>query len=158
MKRLRLALLAFGFCLAVGLPLAAMAGPIPNSTPDADGDGIEDDFDNCTAAKNPTQADTDHDGCGQFCDFDFNNDGSVVKNGDVALAATQVGKLTCGPTGAPPCPGPPYNCCACDFNQDGVCKGGELAAISASIGKKPGPSGMTNAVCDPTKCGCTPAP
>jgi len=157
MKRLRLIALAFGFCLAVGLPLAAMAGPTPGGT-DTDTDGVENAFDNCTLAKNPTQVDTDHDGCGQFCDFDFNNDGSVVKAGDLALAASQVGKLTCGPTGAPPCPGPPYNCCVCDFNQDGVCKAGELAAISAQVGKKAGPSGMTNAVCDPTKCGCTPAP
>jgi len=152
MKRLRLTALAFGFCLVVGLPLAAMAGPIPTGTPDTDGDGVEDAFDNCTTSKNPTQVDKDHDGCGQFCDFDWNNDG-LVKAGEVSLAGSQFGSVAC----ATP-PGPPFNNCVCDFNQDGFCKAGEVSAIGSSFGKKPGPSGITNAVCKPTRCACTPAP
>lgn len=151
MKRLRLAALAFGFCLAMGLPLAAMAGPVPGGI-DSDSDGVENAFDNCTSAKNPTQVDTDHDGCGQFCDFDWNNDG-IVKAGELALAGSQFGSPACG---APP--GPPFNNCQCDFNQDGVCKAGELATIGAAFGKKPGPSGITNAVCKTARCACTPAP
>jgi len=151
MKRLRLTALAFGFCLAVGLPLAAMAGPIPGGA-DTDADGVENAFDNCTNVKNPTQVDTDHDGCGQFCDFDWNNNG-VVSVGEVTLAAGQFNSPACG---APP--GPPFNNCVCDFNQNGVCAVGEVTAIAATFNKKPGPSGITNAVCKPTRCQCTPAP
>ena len=143
MKRLRLLTLAFGFCLAMGLPLAAMAGPIPTGAPDTDADGVEDAFDNCTTVKNPTQVDTDHDGCGQFCDFDWNNDG-IVKAGEVNLAGTQFGLASC----ANP-PGPPFNNCVC---------AGEVNAIAGAFGKKPGPSGITNAVCIPARCACTPAP
>ena len=109
---------------------------------DDDNDSAPDTADNCQFVANFTQVDTDQDGYGQFCDFDFNNDGSLVNNGDFALALSQVGNLTCGPTGVPPCPGPPYNCCVCDFNQDGICKNGEAAAVGAQIGKKPGPSGL----------------
>jgi len=143
--------LAFGFCLVVGLPLAAMAGPLPGGA-DTDGDGVENAFDNCTTRSNAGQVDTDHDGCGQFCDFDWNNDG-VVKAGEVTKAASQFGSAAC----ATP-PGPPYNNCVCDFNQDGVCKAGEVTSIAASFGQKPGPSGITNAGCKPSLCQCTPAP
>ena len=119
---------------------------------DSDADGIGDACDNCTLVKNPTQVDTDHDGCGQSCDFDWNNDG-IVKAGEIGLAAPQFGLAACG---APP--GPPFNNCACDFDQDGICKAGEVAAVAASFGTKPGPSGITTAVCNPARCDCTPAP
>jgi hypothetical protein len=153
MKRLRLLTLAFGFCLAVGLPLAAMAGPVPGGT-DTDLDGVEDAFDNCTARKNPTQVDTDHDGCGQFCDFDWNNDG-LVSNAEFNKAAKQGGSALCG---SPACPGPPFNCCVCDFNQDGACTNAEINQIAKAVGTKPGVSGITNAVCKTGRCQCTPAP
>jgi len=151
MKRLRLIALAFGFCLAVGLPLAAMAGPTPGGT-DTDGDGVEDAFDNCTLRKNPTQVDTDHDGCGQFCDFDWNNSG-LVQLSEYNKAAKQAGDPIC----ATP-PGPPFNNCVCDFDQNGVCTTAELNQINKTVGLKPGTSGITNAVCDPALCQCTPAP
>lgn len=153
MKRLRIAALAFGFCLAMGLPLAAMAGPVPGGV-DSDSDGVENAFDNCSSTKNPTQVDSDHDGCGQFCDFDWNNNGTV-SIGEVTSAANQFGNPACG---SPSCSGPPFSCCTCDFNQNGVCAIGEVTTIANAFGKKPGPSGITNAVCKPTRCQCTPAP
>jgi hypothetical protein len=75
--KVRFTALLAGFCLVVGLPLAAMAGPTPGG-PDSETptpDGVEDAFDNCTAASNADQKDVDHDGCGDRCDGDFDQSG-----------------------------------------------------------------------------------
>src|SRR5690625_4036643 len=45
------------------------------SKPDADGDGIPDDEDNCPYDYNPDQKDTDGDGVGDVCDDDIDGDG-----------------------------------------------------------------------------------
>ena len=42
---------------------------------DFDGDGVEDEFDNCSERANPTQDDTDGDFCGNLCDADYDDDG-----------------------------------------------------------------------------------
>jgi len=87
--KISLMALVAGFCLVVGLPLAATAGPTPGS-PDGDGDGVEDFFDNCYLAPdtNADQKDTDHDGCGNVCDFDTNNDGAVTPTDFTAFKAS----------------------------------------------------------------------
>ena len=43
--------------------------------PDTDGDGVNDDVDNCPSDANPDQADNDGDGIGDVCDPDDDNDG-----------------------------------------------------------------------------------
>jgi hypothetical protein len=78
--KISLIALVAGFCLVVGLPLAATAGPTPGG-PDTDGDGVENAFDNCPAAVNPAQKDLDHDNCGDFCDCDYDNN-TVCNSGD----------------------------------------------------------------------------
>lgn len=67
--------------LAIGLSFGSFAGSIP----DADGDGVPDQYDNClnlpngpdgaTGACN-SQEDGDPDGYGNPCDYDPNNDGA----------------------------------------------------------------------------------
>jgi hypothetical protein len=45
---------------------------------DLDGDGVDDCEDNCSDRPNPDQDDTDGDDCGNLCDADYNQDGTVV--------------------------------------------------------------------------------
>ena len=44
---------------------------------DFDLDGVGDTVDNCSEAPNPMQDDIDADDCGNLCDADYDNDGSV---------------------------------------------------------------------------------
>lgn len=44
---------------------------------DADGDGVADGRDNCPRTANADQLDSNGNGLGNACDFDFNNDGRV---------------------------------------------------------------------------------
>jgi len=82
--KISLMALVVGFCLVAGLPLTATAGPTPGGPVGTDGDGLEDYFDNCYLVSNPSQKDTDHDGCGNACDADYNNDG-VVNGSDTSI-------------------------------------------------------------------------
>ena len=44
---------------------------------DSDGDGFEDNVDNCTLIANPAQRDSNADGYGNMCDGDFSDDGVI---------------------------------------------------------------------------------
>ncbi len=55
-----------------------------HNLPDSDGDGIEDVWDNCSAAANPNQRDSNGDGYGNACDADLDDNG-VVNFFDLAL-------------------------------------------------------------------------
>ena len=54
---------------------------------DSDGDGIDDNSDNCTLTFNPAQNDTDGDFFGNLCDADFNND-NIIDDSDLSLLRT----------------------------------------------------------------------
>lgn len=110
MKISLMALIA-GFCLVVGFPLAATAGPTPGG-PNSDADSVENAFDNCVSAPNPEQKDFDHDGCGDVCDCDYNND-TVCNLSDFGIMASCFGH--------PTAPGDPLYNPAVDCNCDGVC-------------------------------------
>lgn len=110
---------------------------------DSDGDGFDDNKDNCTLVANPLQRDTDGDYNGNMCDADFNNDFTVNAldlgimrvrfltpdpdadlNGDAFVDLQDVGIMrqlylaAPGPTGADPGQPP----CDCYFSFD--CNGG----------------------------------
>lgn len=135
MKTGLMALVA-GFCFLVGLPLAATAGPTPGGPSAADGDGIENFFDNCLNVGNPDQKDFDHDGCGNLCDSDANNDG-VVNASDFTLFKSSYLKSDNG--AAPDDPG--YNA-NFDATCEGIVNASDFTIFKANYLKVTGPSGM----------------
>ena len=54
---------------------------------DTDGDGVDDDVDNCPLVANADQTDTDDDGLGDACDTDDDNDGVADNNDNCPLTA-----------------------------------------------------------------------
>lgn len=140
MMKVKLLALAFGFFLVAG---AAYAGPLPGG-PNADGDSVEDAFDNCTVIPNDAQSDTDHDGCGNFCDADRDQDGT-------AGISDLVG---CSDTFGTACA--PYGPSCCDLDGDGVVGIYDLVYTSDNfqLPTGTGPSGITTAQCNPSLCDC----
>jgi len=69
MKRTMMAL-ACAFLLAAGFAALSNAGV---TLPDADLDGVPDEWDNCSIDMNASQLDSDLDGIGNACDCDFDN-------------------------------------------------------------------------------------
>ena len=60
------------------LAAAALFILYPVSARGDDGDGIDDDADNCLGLANPEQRDSDEDGYGNACDADVDGDGLVT--------------------------------------------------------------------------------
>jgi hypothetical protein len=98
---------------------------------DADGDGVSDGSDNCLAAHNSAQLDSDADGFGNACDADYTNDGRVGGR-DVVRLFAGFGALR----------GEPRYAEALDEDGDGVIGAREYLLFSAAYGKAPGPSGL----------------
>jgi hypothetical protein len=90
---------------------------------DTDGDGIVDEVDNCTLIPNLSQLDADHDGFGNACDADLNNDNVV---NFVDLARLKQAFFTADP--------------AADLNGDGVVNFADLAIMKRAVFGKPGPA------------------
>ena len=102
--------------------------------PDSDGDAVADADDNCLLKFNPDQIDTDADGCGNQCDADFTQDGTVG-SGDFFRMAGAYGSLV--PPASPNIdvgPDPP----------DGVIGAADFFILGTSYGGPPGPSGTTS--------------
>jgi hypothetical protein len=131
--------LTVGFFLAVGLPLAASAGPLPSSSGDSDGDTVKDAFDNCTLKPNANQLDADHDACGDVCDQNIQGDcdgNHAVGVGDFNKLTSSWGQL----------PG------LCDVDGNGATAIGDFNLISSHWGNVLGPSGITTANRDLVAC------
>jgi len=101
----------------------------PAFADDFDGDGVEDEFDNCLEAMNPAQDDTDGDGCGNVCDRDYDNSGIVgypdLFESDAAFGTSDEEK--------------------CHFEPIPGCtvSGKNFGIILFRFGTAPGPSGTT---------------
>jgi hypothetical protein len=93
--------------------------------PDTDQDGVPDDADNCKLVANTDQRDTDHDGYGNLCDPDFNNDG-VVNFTDLARLKASFFKANA----------------LIDMNGDGIVNFTDLARLKSFFLRAPGPSGL----------------
>jgi len=101
------------------------------STPDSDGDGVGDGQDNCKFVSNATQCDSDHDGFGNRCDGDLNNNGSTNAF-DTPLFRAQIGLPSVAPT---------YN--VADLNCNGSVNSFDTPIFRSLQGLPPGPSGLT---------------
>lgn len=98
---------------------------------DQDNDSIVDEFDNCTLTFNPLQRDTDGDGCGNYCDGDYNQDG-IVGGPDFTIFAYAFGAGTPG--------NPGFNTNA-DVNGDSIVGGPDYTWFAIQFGDYfPGPS------------------
>jgi len=144
--KIRLLALAFGFFLVGG---TAYAGPTPGGA-DTDSDTVEDVFDNCTAVVNPTQTDTDHNGCGDACTQPITCDA----NGDTAVGAPD--QIIIGANFGMTVPIGTLGDCRAPAPGDGTVGAPDLVGVGSEFLNMVGPSGITTAQCDPSSCICTP--
>lgn len=97
----------------------------PQAPPDYDKDGIPDEADNCTLVTNTDQRDTDHDGYGNLCDPDFDNN----RNVDFADLAYMKSKFFTPDPGV-------------DLDGNGTVDFADLAILKSMFFGPPGPSGL----------------
>ena len=126
---------------------------------DTDLDGVADGIDNCSLVKNPPkeegapQADADHDGHGDLCDSDFNNDLWVTAVDEKAFMRAY---MKCKESPRESCDADGKNCTeqpcneaagnkwrrirACDANGDEIVNLFDYAVFKSHLGGHPGPS------------------
>ena len=102
-----------------------------NPVGDADGDGVANNADNCIILANPDQADDDHDGYGNRCDGDLNND-LKTNDADQAALVALVGKRRNAPGFKYP-----Y-----DLNHNLIIDKADLDILRSLLRKAPGPSAL----------------
>jgi hypothetical protein len=119
----------------------ACAGSIPCTACDAadgDGDGVCDALDDCVAAPDPLQVDSNLDGYGNACDPDYTNDGSVGTP-DFLIFRETFGAQAGDPRYRPDV----------DSNSDGGVGARDLLLIGRGFGTAPGPSALACAGAPP---------
>ena len=129
MKR-NLIVLGCAALLTLGLSFGSFAG----SSPDGDGDGVPDAYDNCQTTPNGplastgscnNQEDSDADGYGNACDADVNKDGGVgLDDANDVVGARGAGAG------------------ATDLNCDGGVGLDDANLVLGAQGSTPGPSGL----------------
>jgi hypothetical protein len=102
-------------------------GTLGSSAIDSDADGVPDDADNCVAAANANQRDTDGDGFGNLCDADLNQD-CIVNATDLGAFKTVFFSSDAD----------------ADFDGNGTVNAGDLGILRLGFFLPPGPSGLDN--------------
>jgi hypothetical protein len=100
------------------------------SAPDFDSDGVGDQIDNCSEDVNTAQNDTDGDACGNLCDADYENSGTVGFP-DFLQFASAFGTTT----DQEKCHVEPIPGCTVGFP--------DFLYFAGAFGSAPGPSGTT---------------
>ncbi|MEM7081170.1 MAG: dockerin type I domain-containing protein [Pseudomonadota bacterium] len=108
----------------VGFPAVELVRE-PLAFVDTDGDGVQDELDNCVLVSNADQLDTNSDGFGNLCDADLNNDG-VINFIDLSLLSSLF-LMTDDDA---------------DLNGDGVVNFIDVSLLSQQFLQVPGPSGI----------------
>ncbi len=126
--------LAFPLWVALALTgeIVAEGRIVLPEPPDADGDGVPDDEDNCLELANADQRDTNRDGYGNACDPDYNDDGGVGVP-DFNVLRAQFGKDE-GDADFDP---------DVDHNGDGGVGIPDFSVLRSFFGGPPGPSGLS---------------
>ena len=99
--------------------------------PDGDSDGIADGEDDCAVVPDTLQLDSDHDGYGNACDADYDDNGTVGLSDFLAFGQA-FGKTSASPAWNP----------EIDANGDGKIGMADFLALGAAFGNPPGPSGL----------------
>jgi len=110
--------------------LAFLLWGAPAFAGEHDGDGVADRNDNCLIVNNADQVDTDADDCGNLCDADYNQSGTV-DIGDFGFF------LRCFGTNNPLCQHTP------PINSTTLASLGDFGFFLGHFGLAPGPSGTT---------------
>ena len=126
-----LAVLALG---AAGL-LSVVAPAWSGAPTDADGDGVDDSIDNCLGLANASQVDTDGDGCGNRCDQDHDQNGTIGI-GDSAMFRANRGTTNAG-----------Y-----DYDGSGIVGIGDTIIFVAAFNEQDGPGPSNSPVKTPVAC------
>jgi len=108
------------FASLLGALMLLFALGVPAYAADGDGDGVDDAIDNCLGKANADQRDTDHDGFGNRCDGDLNND-LDTNSLDLGLFKQKLG--TADPNA--------------DFNGDGAVNAADTAILQQELYLKP---------------------
>jgi len=139
-------------------PTWLLGMPRNAALPDADSDGVPDIADNCGNVPNPSQADRDHDGYGDHCDADFNQDGLVDMSEVLLVQDCLSVDLTwiCNPAvenypdDYPPCDSAKaeavIRCQDRDLNGDRHIDADDVALAMTLMGHPPGPSGLVDII------------
>lgn len=138
-------------------PTFAAGAPAGLAFPDGDADGVPDLADLCLEVADPDSRDTDHDGFGDACDLDLDQDG-VVSAAEHALVgacdgvdlASPVALLAAGEDGEPEPSrselerlGLQARCGPADLDGSGFVDLADARLAGALLGRPPGPSGVT---------------
>lgn len=96
---------------------------------DGDGDGVEDDLDNCQLVANPSQCNSDGDRFGNHCDADLDDNG-IVNSFDLSGLRDSFGAST---------PDPYHEA---DLDCNGTVNSFDLSRMRGAFGGRPGPSAV----------------